>query len=57
MDSCRTKIVLVTAEENCTAEIMRATGKAKKVNWRWQEHFDEGTLGRGGRGRGRVGGG
>ena len=39
----RAKIVLMTAEGYGTAEIMRATGKAKTVIWRWQERFrDEG---------------
>jgi hypothetical protein len=31
----RAKIVLMTAEGYGTAEIMRATGKAKTVIWRW----------------------
>jgi transposase len=35
----RAKIVLLTAEGRGTAEIMRATGKAKTVIWRWQERF------------------
>src|SRR3974390_1016865 len=43
----RAKIVLMTAEGYGTAEIMRATGKAKTVIWRWQERFrDEGAAGR-----------
>jgi hypothetical protein len=33
----RAKIVLLTADAHGTAEIMRATGKAKTVIWRWQE--------------------
>jgi hypothetical protein len=37
----RAKIVLLTADGHGTAEIMRATGKAKTVIWRWQEQFDE----------------
>ena len=42
----RAKIVLVTADGHGTAEIMRATGKAKTVIWRWQERFgDEGVAG------------
>jgi transposase len=42
----RAKIVLMTAEGYGTAEIMRATGKAKTVIWRWQERFrDEGAAG------------
>ena len=40
------KIVLTTADGYGTAEIMRATGKAKTVIWRWQERFrDEGAAG------------
>ena len=35
----RAKIVLLTADGHGTAEIMRATGKAKTVIWRWQERF------------------
>src|SRR5437868_14743993 len=35
----RAKIVLLTADGRGTAEIMRATGKAKTVIWRWQERF------------------
>jgi transposase len=42
----RAKIVLMTADNYGTAEIMRATGKAKTVIWRWQERFrDEGAAG------------
>ena len=42
----RAKIVLLTADAHGTAEIMRATGKAKTVIWRWQERFqDEGGAG------------
>jgi Homeodomain-like domain len=42
----RAKIVLMTANVYGTAEIMRATGKAKTVIWRWQERFrDEGAAG------------
>jgi len=42
----RAKIVLMTAEGYGTAEIMRATGKAKTVIWRWQERFrDDGAAG------------
>ena len=33
----RAKIVLLTANGHGTAEIMRATGKAKTVIWRWQD--------------------
>jgi transposase len=36
----------MTADGYGTAEIMRATGKAKTVIWRWQERFrDEGAAG------------
>lgn len=35
----RAKIVLATADGLGTAEIMRRTGKAKPVVWRWQERF------------------
>jgi transposase len=35
----RAKIVLLTADGHGTADIMRATGKAKTVIWRWQERF------------------
>jgi hypothetical protein len=31
--------VLLTADDHGTAEIMRATGKAKTVIWRWHERF------------------
>src|ERR1700745_613079 len=42
----RAKIVLLTADAHATAEIMRATRKAKTVIWRWQERFqDEGAAG------------
>jgi hypothetical protein len=42
----RAKIVLLTADGRGTAEIMQATGNAKTVIWRWQEHFrDEGAAG------------
>ena len=42
----RAKIVLLTAADRGTAEIMQATGKAKTVIWRWQERFrDEGAAG------------
>jgi transposase len=37
----RAKIVLLTADAHGTAEIVRATGKAKTVIWRWQERFGE----------------
>jgi hypothetical protein len=37
----RAKIVLLTADGHGTADIMRATGKAKTVIWRWQERFGE----------------
>src|ERR1700743_437140 len=37
----REKFVLLTADDHGTAEIMRATGKAKTVIWRWQERFGE----------------
>src|ERR1700758_375831 len=44
----RAKIVLMTADSYGTAEIMRATGKAKTVIWRWQERFrEEGIAGLG----------
>jgi leucine-zipper of insertion element IS481 len=33
--------VFLTADDHGTAEIMRATGKAKTVIWRWQERFGE----------------
>jgi hypothetical protein len=42
----RAKIVLLTADGCGTAEIMRATGKAKTVIWRWQDRFrDKGAAG------------
>src|SRR3974390_976611 len=42
----RARIVLLTAKGHGTAEIMRATGKAKTVIWRWQERFrKEGAAG------------
>src|SRR5919197_4920944 len=42
----RAKIVLLTADGHGTAEIMRQTGKAKTVIWRWQERFGaEGAAG------------
>jgi transposase len=37
----RARIVLLTTNGHGTAEIMRATGKAKTVIWRWQERFGE----------------
>jgi transposase len=37
----RAKIVLLTADGHGTAEIMRATGKAKTVIWRWQQRLGE----------------
>jgi transposase len=37
----RAKIILLTAKGHGTAEIMRATRKAKTVIWRWQERFRE----------------
>ncbi len=37
----RAKIVLLTADAHGTAAIMRASGKAKTVIWRWQERFGE----------------
>ena len=37
----RAKIVLLTTDAHGTADIMRATGKAKTVIWRWQERFGE----------------
>src|SRR5215468_7503273 len=37
----RAKIVLLTADGHGTAEIIRATGKAKTVIWRWPERFGE----------------
>src|ERR1043166_966645 len=42
----RARVVLLTADGRSTAEIMRATGKAKTVIWRWQERFrDNGAAG------------
>ena len=42
----RAKIVLLAAAGHGTAEIMRRTGKAKTVIWRWQERFSsEGAAG------------
>lgn len=42
----RAKIVLLTADGHGTTEIMRRTGKAKTVIWRWQERFGaEGAAG------------
>src|SRR5260370_36270362 len=42
----RAKIVLLTIDGHGTADIMRATGKAKTVIWRWQERFrDKGAAG------------
>src|SRR5450432_3754854 len=42
----RANIVLLTAADHGTAEIMQATGKAKTVIWRWQERFrEEGAAG------------
>jgi transposase len=42
----RAEIVLLTAAGHGTAEIMRQTGKAKTVIWRWQERFgSEGAAG------------
>ena len=35
----RAKIVLLTADGHGTVEIMRTTGKAKTVIWRWQQRF------------------
>src|SRR5438132_10149622 len=35
----RARIVLLTADDLGTAEIMRQTGKSKSVVWRWQERF------------------
>jgi transposase len=37
----RAKIILLTAAGHGTGEIMRQTGKAKTVIWRWQERFGE----------------
>ena len=33
--------MLLTADGHGTAEVMRGTGKAKTVIWRWQERFGE----------------
>ena len=33
------RLVLLTADGHGTAEIMRRTGKAKTVIWRWQKRF------------------
>jgi Homeodomain-like domain len=42
----RAKIILATAEGCGTTEIMRRSGKAKPVVWRWQERFmQEGVAG------------
>ncbi len=42
----RAKIVLLTADGHGTSQIMRRTGKAKTVIWRWQERFGaEGAAG------------
>ena len=42
----RAKIILATADGCGTAEIMRRSGKAKPVVWRWQERFmKEGVAG------------
>jgi len=35
----RARIVLLTAEDLGTNEIMRRTGKSKTCLWRWQERF------------------
>src|SRR4249919_2835796 len=35
----RAKIILATADGCGTVEIMRRSGKAKPVVWRWQERF------------------
>jgi transposase len=35
----RAKIILLTAEGLGTNAIMRGTGRAKSVVWRWQERF------------------
>jgi hypothetical protein len=37
----RAKIILLTADGHGTAAIMRTTGKAKTVIWRWQARFGE----------------
>jgi hypothetical protein len=42
----RAKIILATADGCGTAEIMRRSGKAKPVVWRWQARFmEEGVAG------------
>ena len=42
----RAKIILATADGCGTAEVMRRSGKAKPVVWRWQERFmHEGVAG------------
>ena len=42
----RARIILMTAAGHGTADIMRQTGKAKTVIWRWQERFGaEGVAG------------
>jgi transposase len=42
----RANIILLTGKGHGTAEIMRTTGKAKTVIWRWQERFrEEGAAG------------
>src|SRR6201987_2347540 len=42
----RAKIILATADGCGTTEIMRRSGKAKPVVWRWQERFvKEGVAG------------
>src|SRR4030081_3060691 len=38
-DVWRAQIVLLTAAELGTVEIMRRTGKSKTCVWRWQERF------------------
>jgi hypothetical protein len=35
----RAKIILATADGSGTSEIMRRSGKAKPVMWRWQARF------------------
>src|ERR1700745_863718 len=40
----RAKIVLLTADGYGTAEVMRRTGKAKTVIWRWQERVAAGGV-------------
>src|SRR5215204_4221603 len=39
----RAEIVLLTADDLGTVEIMRRTGKSKTCVWRWQERFAEET--------------